>query len=94
MPQATATVNGVEVARSSTWEVVDGNIYVRDTFILQDSTPLTNNPIVPSLLYYKVPLHTHIHDHALPLQRRRKLLHRHRQQNRGSRLGVVLPGAH
>jgi hypothetical protein len=29
MPQATATVNGVEVARSDTWEVVDGNIYVR-----------------------------------------------------------------
>lgn len=29
MPHATATVNGVEVARSSTWEVVDGNIYVR-----------------------------------------------------------------
>ncbi|KAJ4401473.1 hypothetical protein N0V91_007907 [Didymella pomorum] len=27
MPQATATVNGVEVARSDTWEVVDGNIY-------------------------------------------------------------------
>lgn len=29
MPQATATVNGVEVARASTWEIVDGNIYVR-----------------------------------------------------------------
>ncbi|KAF3038951.1 hypothetical protein E8E11_006993 [Didymella keratinophila] len=27
MPQATATVNGIEVARSDTWEVVDGNIY-------------------------------------------------------------------
>ena len=29
MPQATATINGVEVARTNTWEIVDGNIYVR-----------------------------------------------------------------
>ncbi|KAF1924085.1 DUF427-domain-containing protein [Didymella exigua CBS 183.55] len=27
MPHATATINGIEVARSDTWEVVDGNIY-------------------------------------------------------------------
>lgn len=29
MPHATATVNGVVVAETDNWEVVDGNIYVR-----------------------------------------------------------------
>jgi hypothetical protein len=28
MPHATATVNGVQVAETDTYEVVDGNIYV------------------------------------------------------------------
>jgi hypothetical protein len=28
MPHATASVNGVVVAETDTWEVVDGNIYV------------------------------------------------------------------
>ena len=44
MPQATATVNGVEVARSDTWEVVDGNIYVRLPEHLPDHNPLVSNP--------------------------------------------------
>ena len=29
MPHATATVNGITVAETDTYEVVDGNIYVR-----------------------------------------------------------------
>ena len=29
MPKATATVNGITVAETDTYEVVDGNIYVR-----------------------------------------------------------------
>lgn len=50
MPQATATVNGVEVARSSTWEVVDGNIYVRTP---QHQTP--HRTAKPSLLDLTLP---------------------------------------
>jgi hypothetical protein len=50
MPQATATVNGVEVARSDTWEIVDGNIYVRLAYpgIHIDHT-LGSSNLVPAL---------------------------------------------
>lgn len=88
MPQATATVNGIEVARSDTWEVVDGNIYVRFA-LSHPTTPYlliqsTNEymhiarltPPVPPLLHQKIPLHTHFHLNPLPVQRRRELLHR------------------
>jgi uncharacterized protein (DUF427 family) len=34
MPHATASVNGVVVAQTDQWEVVDGNIYVRPTCTL------------------------------------------------------------
>jgi hypothetical protein len=43
MPFATATVNGVEVARTSNWEVVDGNIYVRNTFAFPFPFPKTSH---------------------------------------------------
>lgn len=33
MPHATATVNGVVVAETDKWEVVDGNIYVCFSFL-------------------------------------------------------------
>jgi hypothetical protein len=38
MPHATAFVNGVLVAETNTYEVVDGNIYVRLSLSLLSST--------------------------------------------------------
>jgi hypothetical protein len=37
MPHATASVNGVVVAETDNWEVVDGNIYVRPNYTMYHS---------------------------------------------------------
>ncbi|KAJ4985046.1 hypothetical protein SVAN01_09489 [Stagonosporopsis vannaccii] len=55
---ATATVNGVEVARSSTWEVVDGNIYFPPDSITQShfspTSTTTHCPYKGDAAYYTV----------------------------------------
>jgi hypothetical protein len=101
MPHATASVNGVVVAETDTYEVVDGNIYVRQHVSLlschfekQHSCllPLTS-PIVPTQQHNPIPLHTHVHDDTLPVQGRRVVLQRHDQQDGNQGCGVVLSGA-
>ncbi|KAF7592016.1 hypothetical protein BBP40_000797 [Aspergillus hancockii] len=51
MPTAKATVNGTLLAETSTWEEVEGNIYVRDTTPLSPRSPyhisLINNAQFP-----------------------------------------------
>ncbi|XPS78710.1 hypothetical protein M3J07_010723 [Ascochyta lentis] len=58
MPQATATVNGVEVARTSTWEVVDGNIYFPPSSLTHThftpTTTTTHCPHKGGASYYTV----------------------------------------
>lgn len=39
MPHATATINGVLVAETDSYEVVDGNIYVSSSFDSLNYTP-------------------------------------------------------
>lgn len=46
MPHATATVNGIVVAETDSYEVVDGNIYVR---ITPFTTYLPTYPAISSL---------------------------------------------
>ncbi|RMZ70396.1 DUF427 domain [Pyrenophora seminiperda CCB06] len=46
MPHATATVNGVVVAETDSWEVVDGNIYVSWSLFLPPT--LTSSPCYTS----------------------------------------------
>ncbi|KAF1918537.1 hypothetical protein BDU57DRAFT_495556 [Ampelomyces quisqualis] len=58
MPRATASVNGVVVAETSTWEVVDGNIYFPPSSIKQSHfTPTstsTHCPYKGDASYYTV----------------------------------------
>lgn len=58
MPYATATVNGVEVARSSTWEIVDGNIYFPPSSITKShftpTSTTTHCPYKGDASYYTV----------------------------------------
>jgi hypothetical protein len=72
MPHATASVNGVVVAETDSWEVVDGNIYVRLTTLHLQSV-LTNT--VSARHHQQIALQSHFHENSLSLQRRRELLH-------------------
>ncbi|KAG9204286.1 hypothetical protein G6514_001360 [Epicoccum nigrum] len=58
MPYATATVNGVEVARTSNWEVVDGNIYFPPSSITKShftpTSTTTHCPYKGDASYYTV----------------------------------------
>jgi hypothetical protein len=102
MPHATATVNGVVVAETDTWEVVDGNIYVR-LFLPSSYSPsllrfpplslLTLYDAVPAQRYQQVTLHPYIYDDALSVQGRCELLHRDDEQDGGQGCGMVLPRA-
>lgn len=104
MPQATATVNGVEVARTSTWEIVDGNIYVPHPILFNHliQSPLsaqqhrtritvTDTQTVPTRLYSQIALHAYLNIYPLSLQGRCKLLHCDNKQDRDPGRGLVLP---
>ncbi|KAK7186115.1 hypothetical protein DPSP01_000715 [Paraphaeosphaeria sporulosa] len=58
MPRATATVNGIEVASTDTWEVVDGNIYFPPSSITKSAfTPTatsTHCPYKGDASYYSI----------------------------------------
>ncbi|KAF9738946.1 hypothetical protein PMIN06_003563 [Paraphaeosphaeria minitans] len=58
MPRATATVNGIQVATTDTWEVVDGNIYFPPSSITSSAfTPTrtsTHCPYKGDAAYYSV----------------------------------------
>ncbi|KAH6625181.1 hypothetical protein C7974DRAFT_434346 [Boeremia exigua] len=58
MPRATATVNGVQVASTETWEVVDGNIYFPPSSITQNhftpTSTTTKCPYKGTASYYTV----------------------------------------
>ena len=62
MARATATINGELVAETDTWEVVDGNIYVRPPPLILPSSPPPS--ILPSSL---IPTpNTNIHNPKFP----------------------------
>lgn len=58
MPTATATINGIEVARTSDWEVVDNNIYFPPSSLTKSAfTPTTTSTHCPykgDASYYSV----------------------------------------
>ncbi|KAL1592845.1 hypothetical protein SLS60_011261 [Paraconiothyrium brasiliense] len=58
MPHATASVNGIQVASTDTWEVVDGNIYFPPSSLTKSAFTPTNTtthcPYKGDASYYSV----------------------------------------
>jgi hypothetical protein len=61
MPHATASVNGVVVAETDKWEVVDGNIYVGHSHLLSSPRPDQYIDAVPTGHHHPVPLQPYLY---------------------------------
>jgi hypothetical protein len=94
MPKATATVNGHTVAETDSYELIEGNIYVRALVPIPFSLsyplscPLSYTTPVPALLPQPNLLHALAHNNGLSIQGHSVLLHHHNEQDGNQRRGV------